>query len=555
MRRVAHDLPATRAVFVRYGEETDRPVFGHLETLARFAERHACDLDHLLTELATAAGVTINRDAGRAEGSHRPFVVTALIVTLTLGAGWGSYLLATIGARGTLVAASPSDVIVHGAAQLWGFVAMFIVGISLRYLPVTVGRTIPPIGVRRVLIATLALGVFTGVSWGLAPRALHALGPASGVALMAGAITYLVFVVRATRGKLSQVWLRFVLMTALWMVVWAIWTFVLQTRNRVVGPSGYSPVDRQIIMDVALFGFVVGSVYGFGQKLLPGLLGTGKGGGRWFDATFFVHGIGVVVLVIGRVLDAAVAICVGTSLIAVGAFLFVVALGGLRGRTTSTLPEKGHPFLRRYIQLAFVWLVISTTGIAAVALLETAGVVVPHAIHGALRHALTVGFVVTLIMGVAQRLLPILGHARLAWPRLVLPIFILIAVGNMLRVACEALAPWWSPAFRIMPVSGLVELTALVLFAANVVRTMWPAADSVLNGAPVSRNSRMVDVLSCYPWIEDDLIEWGMEYVTRVRQVPTELTVGTFAVTAGYNADETVARINDLIREPRRAHT
>ncbi len=61
VRQIAFDLPASQAVFRRYGE-TDRPraKFGHLEPLERFARRHGVLLGALLEELSAATGVPID---------------------------------------------------------------------------------------------------------------------------------------------------------------------------------------------------------------------------------------------------------------------------------------------------------------------------------------------------------------------------------------------------------------------------------------------------------------------------------------------------------------
>ncbi len=79
-----------------------------------------------------------------------------------------------------------------------------------------------------------------------------------------------------------------------------------------------------------------------------------------------------------------------------------------------------------------------------------------------------------MILGVGQRLLPILGHTLLPWPRLVLPTFLLIALGNLLRVLTEMATPLSAFAFRAMPFSAVLELSALALFTANAVRTFGP---------------------------------------------------------------------------------
>ncbi len=68
---------------------------------------------------------------------------------------------------------------------------------------------------------------------------------------------------------------------------------------------------------------------------------------------------------------------------------------------------------------------------------QVRGLDLPHVYLGAVRHSLTVGFMMTLILGVGQRLLPILGQTLLPWSRLVLPTFLLLGVGNFLRVATD----------------------------------------------------------------------------------------------------------------------
>jgi hypothetical protein len=156
---------------------------------------------------------------------------------------------------------------------------------------------------------------------------------------------------------------------------------------------------------------------------------------------------------------------------------------------------------------------------------------------------------VTLILGVGQRLLPILGHTLLAWPRLVGPILFLIGFGNILRVTTEVAAVWWAPAFVVMPLSAGFEGAALLLFTANAVRTLWPRPDSLILTGEVTRTSRVATLLAEHPWIEDDLIDGGMDYVGRVRQVPGELTLGSCAASSGQDPDRIIERINRLLRE------
>lgn len=552
VRRVAADYPQTRALFRRYGEECDRAVFGHLEPLDRFAQRRGVEVERLLNELAAATGLAVDWNARRDERLHGPFVLTALVLALTLGAGWGAYLLFAIGFQRTFDAAPSAYIIAHGAAQLWGFVAIFIIGVALRYLSMITRRRAPTAKARAALLAVLVAGVLGSFSWSLAPTTLRAFGPAGALALLAGSLTYFAIVVHFVRGKLAETWARFVLAAAGWLVVWACWTLGLRIAAGANGPSVYSSDERQIIMDLALFGLAMGSVYGFGRRLLPGFLAIDQPHARLLTMTLYLHNAALLALLAGRCTQTASLIMTGLCGIGCGAMAYVAGLrglGALSGNPRPFAPERGYPFLRRYIQLAFAWLLISLIAFAAIAVIEIrTGIEVPHPIHGAVRHALTVGFLLTLILGVGQRLFPVLGHTLLAWPRLIVPIFLLIGVGNLLRVASEVAATWWTPAFLVMPFSAILEFAALSLFTINAVRTIWPAPDPLIRHGQVTALSRLSVLLTEHPWIEDQLMSWGMDYVRKAQQVPSELTIGTFAAKNGFDPVETIMRINAELR-------
>lgn len=548
VRLVANDFPPTRDVFKSYGEEDSRSVFGHLESLAHFALRRGVSLDRLLADLSRASGVEIDRNAGPDQALHRPFIATALLVTLSLGAAWGAYLLAKIGWSGTFDSIPAAQVVAHGNAQLWGFVAIFIVGIALRYLGSATTKPAPARAIRRLVLAALIVSTVADFAWSLAPQTLPWLGVTRGIALLVAAAVYWLVVFRFVRGQLNQVWAESVLAAAGWFLLGACWTTWLGLRAGGEGPGSFSQVDRQVVMDLALFGLAMTSVYGFGRKLLPGLMGIGKPGRGMIETTFWLHSLGLAVLLAGRLEHVAWLAVVGLCSIALGAVMYVVGLRGLRVAAASGRTAAGHPLLRRYMQLALVWLMLSLVGFALTAVLQSArGVEVPHAVTGALRHGITVGFIVTLILGVGQRLIPVLEHTPLAIPLLIAPIFYLVAIGNLVRVTSELAAAWWAPAFRVMPVSAVLELGALSLFSVNMARTMWPAPDPLLRTGHVTAESRAAVLFSEHPWIEDQLIASGLDYVRRTRQVPTELTVGTMASSNGLDPAGMVARINAML--------
>lgn len=202
------------------------------------------------------------------------------------------------------------------------------------------------------------------------------------------------------------------------------------------------------------------------------------------------------------------------------------------------------------ISNSFFWLIASLIAQAGGDIYwGTRGLTPPHSYLGAVRHALTVGFMTTMIMGVGQRLLPIFEHVILPWPELVVPILILIGVGNLWRVGTELAADQSSTAFVVMPFSSLLELSALALFAANVIRTLWPPSDPLLRTNRVSRTTSVAVLLAENPWIEDDLHAWGLKYIGRVRSVPKELTLGSLVESEKLDPEVLITRINERLAE------
>jgi uncharacterized protein involved in response to NO len=552
VRQVVTDYPACRAVFRRHGEpERCSAKFGHLEPLDHFARRHGIPLDLLLVELSQAAGVEINRNDPSAGQAHRPFVAIALVVTLSLGAGWGTLLLFEIGRRGSLAAIPAAQVVAHGEAQLWGFIAPFIVGVAASFLPRTTARPRPRRALLGLLLGTLLAGVLGGFAWSLAARRWPWLGPATGVAHLAAALGFLALIAQQLTGKLRASWARFILAAAVWMVVWAIADLAIRGRAGSAGPGAYSESARRLLMELALFGFALNAVYGFGQRLLPGMLGGGAPRPGAIEATFGLHNAGVLALAMSHIRWPSTCAALGAVAIAAGAGAWAIGLQGFRSRRRSApRPEAGPAFLARYIQLASFWLLAGLALLVAGQLTAAVrGIDPPRAYLGATRHALTVGFLTTLILGVGQRLLPILSHDLLAWPRLVVPTFLFIAIGNALRVADELATLVWPIAFRPLPLSAVLELTALTLFAANIIRTLWPRRDPLLRTGRATPMTRVAILLAEHPWLEDHLVARGLRYIGRVRSVPAELTLQSLSAGEGFDPGALIADINALLGE------
>lgn len=551
LRQIAMDYPKCRQVLERYGEPSNRPLpFGHLEPLTHFARRRGLPLRQLLAELSQAAGVPVDWDAPRAEHLHRPFVTSALVLTLTLGAGWGMFLLFPIAWGSSWQAVSPGMVVAHGATQLWGFVGLFVVGIALRYLPSVTGRTRAGYLLRHGLLLMFWLGVLGGFVWALFPSVAPWIGVASGLALTVAACCYLAFVVRQLALLPPPLWGWPVLASAIWMLLWAIAELVLRSYFRHTGPDHFRQSDRQLLMELALFGFALNAIYGFGQRLLPGMTGTRTPNWRAISVGVAVHNVGVLARGLAHLGFGNVAAWVGAGGLAAGGLLFVWAMHGYRRtRPTDPRPEIGPESLRYYVQLAFAWLVIAfLLLLTGETVWGVRGQAIPSAYQGAVRHALTVGFLTTLIAGVAQRLLPILDHRLLRWPGLVLPILALVGSGNVLRVGLEFATLASDAVFIWLPVSGILEVGGLVLFSVNVLATMWSSPEGEVRAGQITLRTSVAALLAEYPDLEDALFAWGVRYLGRVRSVPRELTLGSLCRSEGLDSAQMLQRIRDWLK-------
>jgi hypothetical protein len=95
-------------------------------------------------------------------------------------------------------------------------------------------------------------------------------------------------------------------------------------------------------------------------------------------------------------------------------------------------------------------------------------------IWGATRHALTVGFAATMVFAIGPRILPhFAGIYSIFSKRLMFMSLVLLQMGCTLRVLSEPLAyegllPF---AWKMLPISGMLELSGVLVFALNIVLT------------------------------------------------------------------------------------
>jgi uncharacterized protein involved in response to NO len=480
------------------------------------------------------------------------FILFGLVFLALPGTFLGVWNLILISIHRGAGAASTAWIQAHGHAQLFGWVGTFILGISLYALPKFRGRSPKRFG------TMWAVGVLwvTGVAWrwwvGVSTAGWR-LGLVASAVLELAAYTLSQYVLVFAAGKSENgrglpadlgSWLGLAGFGALGVAL--IMNLVLAVQLALGGTSPVYPprADRAFLL-VALWGFTVPMAWGYSTRFVTVFLGLRPPVHRaapWLCAA-------VVLLVISAV--------AGRFLVADSLALAetLAAIWTLRVFQPSLRPPKVIGVYHRYPQfvlVAFAWLVIG-------AALGLAADLVPGAtgLGGASRHAVTVGFLATLIFSIGPRILPaFLGGRELAGAGLMAAALWLLNTGCLLRVSSEAVAySAGGLAWKLLPVSALLELSAVTVFVINLGLTLARPMPAWFTPDGVKPSLAVYWYVTSFPETRDLLISSGIRTLARVRRLPRTLTLAEAAEADGAEVERVLARLRDFFgrRQPVRA--
>jgi hypothetical protein len=355
----------------------------------------------------------------------------------------------------------------HGHAQMFGWIGSFILGIGFYSQPAR-GRLAFRISMSCFVLWTLGVAMrwFANI-YGWHWRTLLPLS--AGFELIA----VLLFLSAASHHKLPEqtgkkrqgmeLWMVSVLLGTAGLAGGVIFNFVECIRLGMEGGLRSFPhsLDQKYLVLLG-WGFVVPVVLGFAARWLPALLAIPKPSASWFRSALCLIDAGVAFGVSGMPKPA-------TILFASCATISFVALH-LSERPQGRPKTQGiHPSFPTFIRLAFGWLIVAGSMSVWAAFSDLHG-----GIWGASRHALTVGFAATMVFAIGPRILPhFAGIQNIFSKRLMFLSLLLLQTGCLLRVTSEPLAyegilPF---AWKVLPVSGMLELSGVLLFATNLVLT------------------------------------------------------------------------------------
>lgn len=490
---VVEKYPATRNVFDKYGLKGCGGQSGPSEPVEWFARLHGVPLDKLLGELNEAA-----RSAEQslpsfrpslADTIYRPFFTAALLTVFTLGCMWGAINLLTIGTHKDFGSVSYSWVLAHAHAMVFGFVGLFIMGFAYQAFPRFKHTSLWRPRVAFLALPLMIIGIaLQTIAHLRAPQDPFLLvGVAGGlVQLIAVAVFITSIVATMGRAKKPETYDSFVYAALGWFLVAAIanplifWLFEGATDEMqfVMNIATYNIPYR----DVQLAGVAVVMILGVSLRFLPHAYALSEPSREW--RSFLLWGTnGAILLGVTSFLARRLT---GNEWLAfpqeLAAFtLFVVAIGSVKQfHLFDAVPESERDRGLKFIRAAFVWFIVATL-MLALAPIYNSGIYAPftgseipfsHAYFGAYRHALTVGFIMMMIVGVSSKVVPTLSGVDVRRASTLMPTFLLLNLGNAIRVSTEIATDFTPSAYSVMGVSGFIEVLGLALWGYELISNM-----------------------------------------------------------------------------------
>jgi hypothetical protein len=537
--------PEARAVLDRYGLRGCGGESGPAESLGFFARAHDVPIERLLGEVRERLGRRPEPPADTpgadgpvrlADAIYRPFFKAGIAVVLTLGAAWGAYLLLRIALTGRFTAAGLHEVNAHGHAQIFGWVGLFVMGFAYQAFPrfKHAGLAFP-----RLAWASLGLMLAGLVGRSLAEPLADAL-PGAGPAAVASAwlevaaVALFVWVILATwraAGKGLAFYDGYILAALGWFGVQAVAeavylaaTLAAASREELLA---LVRTWQGAIRDAQIHGFALLMILGVSQRLLHHVYGFPAPGRRLSLAALACLNVAVAGEIAGLVLmrDADrvwAGLWYASALLLAGTVVALLWNWRVFGRAAEA--DRSLKFLRA----AYAWLLVSLGMLVLLPAYqflvlpqlapssEAAALGFSHAYYGAIRHAITVGFVSLMIVGVAARVVPTLNGVDIRRLTGLWVPFVLLNAGCTLRVVAQTLTDFTPDAFPATGVSGVLEVSGLALWGVHLwavmagrVRYRRSAAPRYVPGTPIEAEHTVGEVLQHHPELLETFLTLG----------------------------------------------
>lgn len=386
--------------------------------------------------------------------------------------------------------------------MVFGFVGLFIMGATYQLLPLLKNTSLwrPRLAVTCLPLMVIGIAIQT-VAHLLVPATIALSLAAVGALLqMAAVMIFTAVTIQTCRNAgESHITDRFVYSSLFWFNVAAL-------ANFFIFKAFEFPANRQSFLknvailnipyrDIQLLGVAVVMIFGVSLAVLPRFFNLRMPSRAW--CSFLFWGLN------GSILIGAITFVAGMSsgnhflllfqwLTAI--VLLIAAIGtpfqfGLFD-FSGTQSNRSLKFIRA----AYAWLIVAVAMLVLVPFYNFwiypaftgSTTTFSHAFYGAYRHALTVGFVMMMIIGISTRIVSLPGVVKPYRTSSLWVAFVLINLGNLIRVITEIGTDFIPASYLIMGFSGFVEIAGLILWSYELISNMRPSRtrDGQLTGTP-----------------------------------------------------------------------
>jgi hypothetical protein len=567
--------PRARAVLDQYGLKGCGGRLGPVESIGFFARTHGVDEARLLRELADAAAAAksdpppATRPPSVADTIYRRFFLAGIILILTAGATWGAWLLWSIGFTSSFTGISVHHVNAHGHAQIYGWVGVFIMGFAYQAFPRLWHTELawPQAAVAAfvalvagMIIRTTGMTATGAGEWAL-PAAMVG-GALEAVAVLTFAVQLLVTYRRSDVSRRPmEPYAGFIFGAIAWFVLMCgfdlFHTWVTMTAATPELLVWYVATYQAPLRDLQIHGLALFMVLGVSIRMLPPLFGVPQTPpGRAWKAlgvlTFAVLGQVVIYLAYRFSGNPRLGGLLMIPWLALAAGIAMVALPWELWRPLKQSDRSG-----KFVRMAYLWLAVSLVMLLMMPVYQwLSGIYFSHAYYGAIRHAITVGFISLMIMGFAAKVAPTLNGIDTRTLGSLWGPFILINVGCFLRCSLQIGTDWHPTFFRLVGVSGTLEVIALAWWGAHVAgilrqgkrRAAEEEQSLVETGGPaeITADSVVGNVLQRHPQTLEIFVQHGFDLLRQPvlrRTLARTVTIGQAAALKGVCSGELVTAL------------
>ena len=496
VREVIAKWPWTVRVFERHGLTGCGGAQGPDEPLGFFATVHEVDPEGLLRELDAAITAGPPKEAPVAAAAappadiYPPFIKGAILATLTGGATLGLVALTIAGLRGSLNA-GPSwwtpVIQAHGHVQIFGWVALFIMGVAY--------HVVPRFKATDLHRPDLARRTFWLLAGGLTARALaqpYASEAFAGFVGVAGATAELLAVgvfahIIARTIASSQApragFERYLLAGNFWFLLLAAVNLASMLRMAVTGDPVIPARLNSAVIHVEVVGFIGLWILGVSLRILPVFLGLRTLGASAIRGVFWAVNAAVALAALAEI-SGVTTLRVPAAFLELAAVLVFVLGMRIFWKPAPSPHADPNPYYRKFIVAAYAWLTFAAALLVFISVYEAAVSPLPRELTGSYRHAITVGFITAMIMGVASRIVPVFRGVPLQGVGLLNAAFWMLNAGCAIRVLFQAAAGFLGGPFTLISSSSAyLEIPAIAFFSLVIWKTLGDDARAVTEPA------------------------------------------------------------------------